>query len=137
MCYWCRAQRPELVGVEVEVQPDREDAERDDAAVEVAAHFFFVSLSRGLLLRASAVAAVVAAVVKTWCAVAFDPNCSSRGHLRAAMVCKAAPLPCMLLRRAAAHKSFSNSRCWLVCYRTLASQLRIWQPVFSPAAALS
>ena len=31
------------------MQPDREDAERDDAAVEVAAHCFFVSLS--LLLR--------------------------------------------------------------------------------------
>ena len=37
--------------VEVDVQPDREHAERDDAAVEVAAHPFFVSLSRGLLLR--------------------------------------------------------------------------------------
>ena len=39
------------MNVEVEVQPDREHAERDDAAVEVAAHFFLVSLSRGLLLR--------------------------------------------------------------------------------------
>ena len=39
------------MNVEVEVQPDREHAERDDAAVEVAAHLFFVSLSRGLLLR--------------------------------------------------------------------------------------
>ena len=48
---------PELVRVEVGVQPDREDAERDDAAVEVAAHFF-VSLSRGA-------SAAVAAVVKT------------------------------------------------------------------------
>ena len=35
------------MSVEVDVQPDREDAERDDAAVEVAAHVFFVSLSRG------------------------------------------------------------------------------------------
>ena len=41
------------MSVEVEVQPDREDAERDDAAVEVAAHFF--SLSRGFLRSASAV----------------------------------------------------------------------------------
>ena len=30
--------------VEVEVQPDREDAERDNAGVEVAAHVFLVSL---------------------------------------------------------------------------------------------
>ena len=30
------------------MQPDREDAERDDADVEVAAHLFFASLSRGL-----------------------------------------------------------------------------------------
>ena len=37
----CRTQRFESVGVEVDVQPDREDAERDDAGVEVAAHFFF------------------------------------------------------------------------------------------------
>ena len=44
------------------MQPDREDTERDDAAVEVAAHLFFVSLSRGA-------SAAVAAVVKTWCAV--------------------------------------------------------------------
>ena len=29
------------MNVEVEVQPDREHAERDDAAVEVAAHVFF------------------------------------------------------------------------------------------------
>ena len=48
-----RAQRFPLMRVEVEVQPDREDAERDDAAVEVAAHFF--SLSRGFLRSASAV----------------------------------------------------------------------------------
>ena len=41
------------MNVEVEMQPDREDAERDDAAVEVAAHFF--SLSRGFLRSASAV----------------------------------------------------------------------------------
>ena len=33
------------------MQPDRENAECDDAAVEVAAHLFFASLSRGLLLR--------------------------------------------------------------------------------------
>ena len=45
----CRTQRFQLVSVEVEVQPDREDAERDDAGVEVAAHLFFASLSRGLL----------------------------------------------------------------------------------------
>ena len=31
---------PRLVRVEVDVQPDCEDAERDDATVEVAAHFF-------------------------------------------------------------------------------------------------
>ena len=37
------------------MQPDREDAERDDAAVEVAAHRFFVSLSRGFLRSANAV----------------------------------------------------------------------------------
>ena len=43
------------MSVEVDVQPDREDAERDDAAVEVAAHCFFVSLSRGFLRSASAV----------------------------------------------------------------------------------
>ena len=41
MCYWCRAQRSQLVSVEVEVQPDREHAERDDAAVEVATHGVF------------------------------------------------------------------------------------------------
>ena len=34
--------------MEVNVQPDRENAECDDAAVEVAAHLFFASLSRGL-----------------------------------------------------------------------------------------
>ena len=43
----CRSQCFEFMRVEVDVQPDREDAERDDAAVEVAAHRFFVSLSRG------------------------------------------------------------------------------------------
>ena len=73
------------------MQPDREDAERDDAAVEVAAHLFFVSLSRGLLhsanavcrrcsrglLRERCVAAVVktwrrfCSVLKAWCCVAF------------------------------------------------------------------
>ena len=37
----CRSQCRALVRVAVEVQPDREHAERDDAAVEVAAHFFF------------------------------------------------------------------------------------------------
>ena len=42
----CRTQRFELVGMEVEVQSDREDAQRDDAAVEVAAHLFLASLSR-------------------------------------------------------------------------------------------
>ena len=47
----CRSQCFEFMRVEVDVQPDREHAERDDAAVEVAAHLFFVSLSRGLLLR--------------------------------------------------------------------------------------
>ena len=47
----CRAQRFPLVSVEVEVQPDREHAECDDAGVEVATHLFFVSLPRGLLLR--------------------------------------------------------------------------------------
>ena len=31
------------------MQPDRENAECDDAGVEVAAHLFFASLSRGLL----------------------------------------------------------------------------------------
>ena len=36
----CRTQRFQLVRVEVDVQADREDAERDDAGVEVAAHFF-------------------------------------------------------------------------------------------------
>ena len=61
--------------VEVEVQPDREEAERDDAAVEVAAHRFFASLSR-LAPRERQ----VAAVVKSWCAVAFDANRSSRSH---------------------------------------------------------
>ena len=83
MCYWCRAQRYAVVRVEVEVQPDREHAERDDAAVEVAAHLFFVSLSRG---ASAAVAAVVktwcavlrrwrfAAVLRAWCCVAFWPN---------------------------------------------------------------
>ena len=35
------------MSVEVEVQPDREHAERDDAGVDAAAHRFFVSLSRG------------------------------------------------------------------------------------------
>ena len=45
----CRSQCFEFMRVEVDVQPDREDAERDDAAVEVAAHLFFASLSRGLL----------------------------------------------------------------------------------------
>ena len=50
----CRTQRFEFVCVEVDVQPDREDAERDDAAVEVAAHRFFVSLSRGLSSKALA-----------------------------------------------------------------------------------
>ena len=56
------------------MQPDREDAERDDAAVEVAAHVFFVSLSRG---ASAAVAAVVktwrrfCSVLKAWCCVAF------------------------------------------------------------------
>ena len=42
----CRSECFDLVSVEVEMQPDREHAERDDAAVEVAAHCF-VSLSRG------------------------------------------------------------------------------------------
>ena len=62
------------MNVEVEMQPDREDAERDDAAVEVAAHLFFVSLSRG---TSAAVAAVVktwrrfCSVLKAWCCVAF------------------------------------------------------------------
>ena len=37
---WCRAQRFPLMQVEVDVQPDREHAERDDAAVEVTAHLF-------------------------------------------------------------------------------------------------
>ena len=56
------------------MQPDREDAERDDAAVEVAAHLFFASLSRG---TSAAVAAVVktwrrfCSVLKAWCCVAF------------------------------------------------------------------
>ena len=56
------------------MQPDCEDAERDDATVEVAAHFFFVSLSRG---ASAAVAAVVktwrrfCSVLKAWCCVAF------------------------------------------------------------------
>ena len=45
----CRSECFDLVSVEVEMQPDREHAERDDAAVEVAAHLFFASLSRGLL----------------------------------------------------------------------------------------
>ena len=45
MCYWCRAQRYAVVRVEVEVQPDREHAERDDAGVEVAAHGFFCAVS--------------------------------------------------------------------------------------------
>ena len=36
----CRSQCFEFMRVEVDVQPDREDAERDDAGVEVAAHFF-------------------------------------------------------------------------------------------------
>ena len=45
----CRSECFDLVSVEVEMQPDREDAERDDAGVEVAAHLFFASLSRGLL----------------------------------------------------------------------------------------
>ena len=44
--------------MEVEVQPDGKHAERDDAGVEVAAHLFFASLSRGLLLRERCVAAV-------------------------------------------------------------------------------
>ena len=62
------------MSVEVDVQPDREDAERDDAAVEVAAHVFFASLSRG---TSAAVAAVVktwrrfCSVLKAWCCVAF------------------------------------------------------------------
>ena len=66
------------------MQPDRKHAQSDDAAVEVAAHRFFVSLSR-LAPRERQ----VAAVVKSWCAVAFDPNCSSSSHLRAPRVCKA------------------------------------------------
>ena len=37
----CRSQCFEFMRVEVEVQPDREHAEHDDAAVEVAAHVFF------------------------------------------------------------------------------------------------
>jgi hypothetical protein len=75
--------------MEVDVQPDRENAECDDAAVEVAAHLFFASLSRGLLLRERCVSfarlaprerCAVAAVVKTLFAVAFDPNSSLRSH---------------------------------------------------------
>ena len=71
----CRSECFDLVSVEVEMQPDREHAERDDAAVEVAAHLFFVSLSRGFLrercVSFARLAPRVAAVVKTWCCVAF------------------------------------------------------------------
>ena len=92
----CRSQCFEFMRVEVDVQPDREHAERDDAGVDVAAHLFFVSLSRGLLHSANAVCRrcsrgllrerCVAAVVKTWSPVAFDANSSSRSLLRASMV---------------------------------------------------
>ena len=70
----CRSECFDLVSVEVEMQPDREHAERDDAGVDVAAHRFFVSLSRG---ASAAVAAVVktwrrfCSVLKAWCCVAF------------------------------------------------------------------
>ena len=84
MCYRCRAQRFQLVRMEVDVQPDREDAERDDAAVEVAAHFFCEPFARlpplrerclsPLFARLAPRALAVAAVVKTWCAVAFGPK---------------------------------------------------------------
>ena len=42
----CRSQCFEFMRVEVEVQPDREHAERDDAAVKVAAHFLASSCVR-------------------------------------------------------------------------------------------
>ena len=45
----CRSECFDLVSVEVEMQPDREHAERDDAAVEVAAHFFFYVVVRALV----------------------------------------------------------------------------------------
>ena len=73
----CRTQRFEFVCVEVDVQPDREDAERDDAGVEVAAHPFFCEPCARL---APPRALCVAAVVKTLFAVAFDPNSSSCSH---------------------------------------------------------
>ena len=63
------------------MQPDREDAERDDAAVEVAAHFF-LSLRAACSFvfcepfapLASSRALCVAAVVKTLFVVAFGPK---------------------------------------------------------------
>ena len=50
------------------MQPDREDAERDDAAVEVAAHLFFCEPFARLAPRALL---CCAAVVKTLLPVAF------------------------------------------------------------------
>ena len=61
--------------MEVDVQPDREDAERDDAAVEVAAHLFLRAFRERCLLSplcsrlgvraACSSASAAAAVVKS------------------------------------------------------------------------
>ena len=69
----CRTQRFQLVRVEVDVQPDREDAERDDAAVEVAAHFFFCEPFARLASSRERCRRCGRRCVKAWCAVAFDP----------------------------------------------------------------
>ena len=135
----CRSQCFEFMRVEVHVQPDREHAKRDDAGVDVAAHFF--SLSRGFLRSASAVCrrfsrlapralCCLAAAVKTWCVVAFDPDSSSRSHqtrVRGMYICAAAC--CVALRR---RKALSfPSQFLLVCHRTLASRFRFFGSPYS------
>ena len=122
------------------MQPDREDAERDDAAVEVAAHLFcepFASavccrrcaqdlVSRGLLLRDGAAAAVHKSRLGV-CGIWPNSSRSSNARERYATELRL-PLRATLLV-AALRRQKPRLPLALVSYRPLALRtLRLWQP---------